>query len=95
MAMCLLGDNIPADTLKACGLVSECVAPERLLGTARDFARRLAAVPAATVLSTRNLVDGAPGVSFPESLEEERRAQRVLGDAPVFMESVGRFMAKN
>jgi 2-(1,2-epoxy-1,2-dihydrophenyl)acetyl-CoA isomerase len=95
MAMCLLGDSIPAETLKDWGLVFECVAPESLLDTARDYARRLAGVPVDTLVATRSLVDGAAGLSFNESLEEERMAQRTLCDAPVFMESVGRFMAKN
>ena len=95
MAMCLTGDDIPAQRLVDWGLVLESVPPEQLHGRALDYARRLAALPRETVIATRHLVDGACGLSFAQMLEQERQAQRRLCDQPVFMESVSRFLAKD
>ena len=95
MAMCLLGEDIPAHTLLDWGMALESVVPDELEGRALDYARRLAALPRETVMATRRLVDGACGLSFAQMLEEERRAQRQLCDQPVFMESVSRFLDKS
>ena len=56
---------------------------------------RLADVPAATVLATRQLIDGSSAVTYTQSIEEERLCQRELCDGPVFLDSVRRFMAKS
>ncbi len=94
LGACLLADTLPAATLEAWGLVWECTPASELLERSRGYARRLADVPAATVLATRKLVDGAGAVGFQQSIEEERLCQRELCDAPVFMESVARFLGK-
>lgn len=95
MGACLLSDTIPAATLLEWGMVWECVPPDELLDRARDYARRLALVPASTLLATRKLVDEASQVSYAQSIEDERLCQRELCDAPVFMNSVRRFMGKD
>jgi 2-(1,2-epoxy-1,2-dihydrophenyl)acetyl-CoA isomerase len=94
MGACLLADTIPAATLRDWGMVWECTPADELLPRAREYAKRLAAVPAATVLATRTLVDEATQRTYPQSLEDERLYQRELCDAPVFMESVQRFLGK-
>jgi 2-(1,2-epoxy-1,2-dihydrophenyl)acetyl-CoA isomerase len=92
MGACLLGDTIPVTTLKEWGLVWDVAPEDELLDRARDYARRLAAVPASTVLATRKLVDEASCTNFGQSLEDERQCQAELCDAPVFMNSVRKFM---
>ena len=94
MAACLLSDTIPAATLLQWGAIWDCVPPGELLDTAHGYALRLARVPAATVLATRQLVDGSSAMTYPESIEDERCCQRELCDDPIFMDSVRRFMAK-
>ena len=94
MGACLLADTIPAATLRDWGMVWECTPADELIPRAREYGRRLAAVPAATVLATRKLVDEATQRSYPQSLEDERLCQQELCDAPVFVESVQRFLAK-
>lgn len=93
LGACLLADTLPASTLAQWGLVWECAPEQELLDRARGYARRLAGVPTATLLATRRLVDGAAEIGFQQSIEEERQCQRELCDAPVFMESVARFLA--
>ena len=95
MAMCLLGDQVPAPTLVDWGLALEAVAPDELEGRALDYARRLAALPRETVVATRRLVDSACGLSFAQMLEEERQTQLRLCDQPIFVDSVSRFLAKS
>jgi 2-(1,2-epoxy-1,2-dihydrophenyl)acetyl-CoA isomerase len=94
LGMCLLGDTIPAATLKQWGLVWDCVAPADLMGSARETARRLADIPPDTVLATRRLVDAGFSDSYGESLAKERVAQKTLCDLPVFLESVRKFRAR-
>lgn len=94
LGACLLGDTLAASRLHEWGLVWECVAEDQLLDRARDFAGRLAQVPAETVVATRKLVDSAPQRTFAEILEDERQYQRKLCDAPFFIESVNRFLSK-
>ena len=88
------GDWSAVPTLRDWGVVWDCVPPEALIDSARAYARRLGSVPSATVLATRALVDEAGQTGFVRSLEDERLHQRELCDAPVFMESVRRFMGK-
>ena len=94
LGMCLLGDTIPAATLMQWGLVWDCIPPAALMDAARATARRLAALPPATVVATRKLVDTGFSDSFGESLEKEREAQKTLCNLPVFLESVRKFQAQ-
>ncbi|MBT4518670.1 MAG: enoyl-CoA hydratase/isomerase family protein [Halieaceae bacterium] len=94
LAACLLADTIPAATLQEWGMVWECVPADQLLDRARDQARKLAQVPAETVLATRALVDDSSACTYIQSLEQERQCQQKLCNAPVFMELVGQFVAK-
>lgn len=94
MALCLLGDTIRAAEARQLGLVWECVPGDELIERAREIGTRLGAVSTATLKATRQLVDEAPHKSFAGSIEDERLFQRELCDAPVFMESVSRFMGR-
>jgi 2-(1,2-epoxy-1,2-dihydrophenyl)acetyl-CoA isomerase len=94
LGACLLGDTFTASRLHEWGLVWECVADDQLMGQAREFAVRLAQVPAEAVVATRKLVDSAPHRTFAEILEGERQYQRQLCDAPFFVESANRFLGK-
>ena len=93
LGACLLGDSLKAAQLQEWGLVWECVDAEQLLPRALEVGSRLAAVPAATVLATRQIIDAAGNSSFTAALEQERLAQRELCDLPVFSESVARFLS--
>jgi enoyl-CoA hydratase/carnithine racemase len=84
---------VPAATLKQWGLVWDCVAPDELLRRASEIAGRLATLPPETVLATRRLVDDAPDDTFAQSIDKERMFQKNLCDQPVFMDSVGMFLA--
>lgn len=95
LGMCLLGDTVPATTLRQWGLVWDCVAPADLLDSSRDIARRLADIPPATVLATRKLVDTGYSDSLSESLDKERDTQETLCNLPVFLESVRKFQARH
>ena len=94
LGACLLGDSLKAEQLQEWGLVWECVDADQLLPRALEVGSRLAAVPAATVLATRQIIDAAGKSSFTAALEQERLAQRELCDLPVFSESVARFMSQ-
>lgn len=94
LGACLLGDSLKAAQLQEWGLVWECVDADQLLPRALEVGSRLAAVPAATVLATRQIIDAAGKSSFTAALEQERLAQRELCDLPVFSESVARFMSQ-
>ena len=94
LGACLLGDSLKAAKLQEWGLVWECVDADQLLPRALEVGSRLASVPAATVLATRQIIDTASENSFPAALEQERLAQRELCDLPVFSESVARFLSK-
>jgi 2-(1,2-epoxy-1,2-dihydrophenyl)acetyl-CoA isomerase len=94
LGACLLGDSLKAAQLQEWGLVWECVDADQLLPRAMEVGSRLAAVPAATVLATRQIIDAAGKSSFTAALEQERLAQRELCDLPVFSESVARFMSQ-
>jgi 2-(1,2-epoxy-1,2-dihydrophenyl)acetyl-CoA isomerase len=94
LGACLLGDSLKAAQLQEWGLVWECVDADQLLSRAMEVGSRLAAVPAATVLATRQIIDAAGKSSFTAALEQERLAQRELCDLPVFSESVARFMSQ-
>jgi len=94
LGACLLGDSLKAEQLQEWGLVWECVDADQLLPRALEVGSRLAAVPAATVLATRKIVDAAGESSFSAALEQERLAQRELCDLPVFSDSVARFLSR-
>lgn len=94
LGACLLGDSLKAAQLQEWGLVWECVDADQLLPRAMEVGSRLAAVPAATVLATRQIIDAAGKSTFTAALEQERLAQRELCDLPVFSESVARFMSQ-
>src|SRR4051812_14272951 len=50
------GDWITADEAVACGLALQVVAPDALVDTAMTFARRIAAMPVASLRATKQLV---------------------------------------
>lgn len=93
MAMCMTGDTVSAADFKEWGGVWSCVTAEQLLPSAIKIAEKLAAIPTATVLGTRQLVDDAPTSTFTQSLHDEKEAQRLLCSDPIFIESVMKFFA--
>ncbi len=93
LAMCMLGDTIPAAQLKEWGLVWECAAPEALLDLAAKRARKLSGLSSEALIATRRLVDEANTSSFEKSLFDEKEAQRTLCSEPVFLNSVKAFFA--
>jgi 2-(1,2-epoxy-1,2-dihydrophenyl)acetyl-CoA isomerase len=94
LGACLTGITIVPEQLMAWGLAWECVDDQLLLARAQEIATQLARVPASTVIATRSLVDRAPASSFEASIEEERQHQEKLCNAPVFIDSVARFLQR-
>jgi enoyl-CoA hydratase/carnithine racemase len=75
------GDWISADEAVECGLALQVVAPDALMATAMDLARRIATMPVASLRATKQLVvDGRI---------DAVRAARAREDA-VFTEMIGR-----
>jgi enoyl-CoA hydratase/carnithine racemase len=60
-ALLLLGDPMDAETACAWGFVNKVVADEDLMTTAREIAARLAALPAAAVRQTKDLIKNGRG----------------------------------
>ncbi len=55
-ALLLLGEPMDAETAREWGFVNQVVDPADLMGTARDLAARLAALPPEAVRRTKNLI---------------------------------------
>jgi len=94
LGACLTGKAIDASQLLEWGLVWECIEAASLLERAHALAAELALLPPDTVIATRQLIDSAYDSNFVAALEAERVHQEKLCDAPVFNESVQRFLAR-
>ncbi len=92
LGACITGETLPAPRLQEWGLVWECVEGEQLLARAKALAAQMASVPAATIVATRRLIDGASRNSFSGTIEQERQCQEELCDTPFFTDSVTRFL---
>ncbi len=92
-ALLLLGESLDADAAHECGFVNRVVDDARLMDTARDMARRLAALPPEAVRLTKRLIrHGTPDVSVRMAEELALFSER-LG-SPEAREAFAAFMEK-
>jgi enoyl-CoA hydratase/carnithine racemase len=69
-ALLLLGEPMDAETAREWGFVNQVVADEALMATARALAARLAALPAAAVRLTKDLIRNGRS-DLPGRIEQE------------------------
>ncbi|WP_428492437.1 enoyl-CoA hydratase [Rhodopila sp.] len=92
-ALLLLGEPIDAETAHRWGLVNQVVADAELMATARGIAARLAALPAAAVRQTKDLMkNGRPDVAG--RIEQEMRLFRDRLRSPEAAEAFQAFVEK-
>jgi enoyl-CoA hydratase/carnithine racemase len=92
-ALLLLGEPLNADTAHEWGLVHRVVDDAMLMDTARELARRLAALPPAAVRLTKRLIrHGAPDV--PGRMAEELAVFSERLGSPEAKEAFAAFMEK-
>jgi 2-(1,2-epoxy-1,2-dihydrophenyl)acetyl-CoA isomerase len=91
----LLGERqLAADDARAAGLVAAVVPAERLAGTTRELATRLAAGPTAAIGMTKRLLNIAEDASLAESLAHEAALQELAGRTEDHAEGVAAFAEK-
>jgi enoyl-CoA hydratase/carnithine racemase len=78
LELLLLGDAIDAATAERYGLVNRVVAPQALLPTAQEWARRLAAGPTLAISMTKRLVNNEWHMDLIAALESEAQAQALM-----------------
>ncbi len=73
-----LGDGIDAPTALAAGLATRVTAPDAVLTTARDLARRLATGPTLALSMTKRLLNNEMSMDLSSAIEQEAIAQALL-----------------
>ncbi|WP_454752832.1 enoyl-CoA hydratase-related protein [Cupriavidus necator] len=94
LGMALLGERISAERAEAYGLIWRCVDDSALMDEARATARRLAATPAATIQTTRTLIDAAAKSTLADQLEVERLRQVEFLGSAFFRDACARFVTR-
>ncbi|MNW98913.1 Carnitinyl-CoA dehydratase [compost metagenome] len=80
MQLLLTGDSIDAQTAERWGLVNEVVAADKLLETAMDYARRIAANAPLAVQAAKELAVRAPDMGINAGLRMEQYANKFLSE---------------
>lgn len=94
LALCLLGDKLPAQEAERLGLIWRCVDDADLLEQAQAVAQRLAGMPTQALVATRNALDAALQMDYGQALDHEAQLQRQLGNAHDYAEGVAAFIGK-
>lgn len=94
LGLAMLGDKLPAERAEQIGLIWQCVDDAALGATVQTLGTRLAAMPTRALVATREAIDAAELLSFPEAISHEARLQRELGGAHDYLEGVTAFFAK-
>jgi len=94
LGLALTGDKLPADEAQRIGLIWRCVDDSAFAADVASTAARLAAMPIAALVATRDALDRSAQLDLNGALELEARLQRRLGAAPDYREGVTAFMAK-
>src|SRR5258705_13846080 len=81
MLMMLTGSRIDAAEALRIGLVSRVVAPDALIGTARDIALRIAANAPLAVCAVKRLVRDGMDMPLPAAIQHEQLALGLLRDS--------------
>jgi enoyl-CoA hydratase/carnithine racemase len=92
--LALTGDTIDAHEARAIGLVSQVVAPDRLLDEARAIAARIASNPPHAVRMTKRLLREAQGMTLKAVLEMSAAYQALAHETEDHDEAVAAFMDK-
>jgi enoyl-CoA hydratase/carnithine racemase len=92
-ALLLLGEPMDAETARDWGFVNQVVADAQLMSTARSIAARLAALPAAAVRQTKDLIKNGRG-DVPGRIEQELVLFRDRLRSPEAAEAFQAFMEK-
>lgn len=88
------GDMVPADEAGRIGLVNRVVAAGEIDAFVDGWARRLAAGPPVALSMTKELLDRAFDVSFPQALEAEARCQTINFSTADFAEGAAAFIER-
>ncbi len=73
MEMCLTGRMMEAEEAERCGLVSRIVPVEDLLDEAKSVAKKIAGMPRATAMMTKEMVNAAYETTLSHGIMHERR----------------------
>jgi enoyl-CoA hydratase/carnithine racemase len=88
------GDWITADEAVECGLAIRAVEPDELMGVAMTLARRIAAMPVASLRATKQLVvDGRIDAVRAARAREDAVFTKMIGE-PANMEAISAFLEK-
>jgi enoyl-CoA hydratase/carnithine racemase len=94
LELSLTGETIGAAEAMACGLVSRVVAPEALLESARETARKIAANPPQAVRLTKRLLREGQHMSLPTLLEMSAAFQALAHGTADHKEAVNAMLEK-
>jgi 2-(1,2-epoxy-1,2-dihydrophenyl)acetyl-CoA isomerase len=92
--LALLGERLSASDAFEMGLVSRLVAPEKLMPTAMNLARRLAAQPPRAVALAKTMLNRSYERSMDETLEAEWLTQSFLFSTEDSIAGVSAFLGK-
>ncbi len=88
------GRRLTAEEALSLGLVTQVVAADQLVESARELAGGLAAMPTRAIALTKRLFEDAPLATLEEQLEAEARLQEVAAATRDFDEGVRAFLEK-
>jgi 2-(1,2-epoxy-1,2-dihydrophenyl)acetyl-CoA isomerase len=88
------GEPIGAAEADRIGLVNRVVADDRLVETALELARTIAARPATAIRMGKALLNRASAADFPTAVELEAQAQGILGTTEEHRAAVAAFVEK-
>lgn len=94
MELLMHGDFITAERAEQIGLYNRVVAPEELLGEARDWAERLARGPSFGLEITKKMVLREASMDLESAMAAEVEIQAACMEDPNFRESYDAFVAK-
>ena len=94
LALALTGDKLSAADAERLGLIWQVVDDADLQSQALALADKLAAMPSAALVATRQVLDAAQSLSLADALSLEARVQGELGRANDFAEGVAAFQQK-
>lgn len=94
LGLALTGDRLSAQQAADWGLIWACVDDDQLESAALNLARRLAAMPAHSILEARAIFAASEHNTLEQQLALERSRQQELIDGPSFAEGVRAFMER-
>ncbi|HEY0856696.1 MAG TPA: enoyl-CoA hydratase-related protein [Albitalea sp.] len=92
--LAMLGDKLSASDAERIGLIWKCVDDAALADEVSALAQKLAAMPTAALVATRQALDRSQHLTLDEALSEEASLQSRLGQAHDYLEGVAAFSAK-